>query len=237
MASAHGAKIKIRKAHDRGHADHGWLNSWHTFSFADYHDPAHMGFRSLRVINDDTVQGGQGFGTHPHRDMEIISYVIDGALEHKDSMGNGSVLRAGHIQRITAGTGISHSEFNHSATAPVHFLQIWIIPDQRGLKPSYEEFQVRSAGGGMCLVASPDGAEGSVTVHQDARLYFGRLAEDETVTHTTSVERGVWVQVVKGELTVAGQRLTAGDGMSLEQVEDIALEAGGVVDFLLFDLA
>ena len=237
MASAHGAKIKIRKAHDRGHADHGWLNSWHTFSFADYHDPAHMGFRSLRVINDDTVQGGMGFGTHPHRDMEIISYVIDGALEHKDSMGNGSVIRAGHVQRVTAGTGITHSEFNHSATALVHFLQIWIIPNQRGLNPSYEEFQVRSAGGGICLIASPDGADDSVTVHQDARLYFGRLAEDETVTHTTSVERGVWVQVVKGELTVAGQPLSAGDGMSLEQVEDIVIEAGGAGEFLLFDLA
>ena len=229
-------KINIRRANERGHADHGWLNSYHTFSFASYHDPKHMGFRSLRVINDDTVQGGMGFGAHPHRDMEIISYVIEGALEHKDSMGNGSVIRAGNVQRITAGTGIAHSEYNHSDSDPVHFLQIWIQPDQRGLEPSYEEINVASGQKGLRLIGSSDGADGSVTIHQDARLYFGRMQAGETLVHTTSAERGIWVQMITGEVTIAGETLTPGDGMSLQQVTDVEIRAEGPAEFLVFDL-
>ncbi|MBZ0165351.1 MAG: pirin family protein [Candidatus Omnitrophica bacterium] len=230
------AKINIRKASDRGHADHGWLNSYHTFSFADYHDPQHMGFRSLRVINDDTVKGGMGFTKHQHRDMEIISYVIDGAMEHADSMGNGSVIRRGHVQRISAGKGIAHSEYNHSGSDPVHFLQIWIQPDRKGLEPSYEELPVAAEGGGLRLIGSPEGKEGGVTIHQDARLYFGRMNAGATLAHNTAAGRGIWVQVIHGDVTVAGQTLSTGDGMSIENLEEVPIGADSQTEFLLFDL-
>ncbi len=237
MNERHSPIIKIRKAADRGHADHGWLDSWHTFSFASYHDPDHMGFRTLRVINDDTVHGGKGFGTHPHRDMEILSYVIDGALEHKDSMGNGSVIRSGHVQRITAGTGIAHSEFNHSPDDPVHFLQIWIVPDRKGLEPSYAEADMSAAGRGMRLIASPAGTDGSIIIHQDARVYLGRMETGTELSHPTAAGRGIWVQVIAGEINVAGEDLAPGDGISVENLDRIPIEARSEAEFLLFDLA
>jgi hypothetical protein len=187
--------VIVRRASERGLADHGWLKSFHTFSFADYHDPAHMGFRSLRVINEDRVQPGQGFGTHGHQDMEILSYVLEGQLEHKDSMGTGSVIRPGDVQRMSAGTGVRHSEYNPSSSEPVHFLQIWFLPDRRGLKPSYEQktFPAAERTGKLRLVASPDGRDGSLTIHQDASLYASLLGRGESVTHTLAAGRAVWL--------------------------------------------
>src|SRR5690349_1369915 len=201
----------IRRANERGFADHGWLRSFHTFSFADYYAPAHMGFRALRVINEDRVQGGKGFGTHPHRDMEIISYVLSGALEHKDSMGTGSVIRPGDVQRMSAGTGVTHSEFNASPTEQVHFLQIWILPDARGHAPSYEQkhFTEAERQGRLRLVASHDGAEGSLTIHQDARIYAGLLAPGQAVPHVFAPKRHGFLHVARGKVTVAGQELVA----------------------------
>jgi len=232
--------MTVRPAAERGHAQHGWLDSHHTFSFADYHDPAHMGFRALRVINDDRVAPGKGFGTHPHRDMEIISYVLEGALEHKDSMGTGSVIRPGDVQRMSAGTGVRHSEFNASKTELVHFLQIWIMPREQGIAPGYEQrtFPEADKRGRLRLVASPDGADGSVTIHAHAALYAGLFDVGESAEHALSPGRHAWVHVARGRVRVNGDELADGDGASLSDEAAVRVEgvAGGG-EVLLFDLA
>jgi len=231
--------IVVRPSEERGKANHGWLDSRHTFSFADYRDPRHMGFGALRVINEDRVAPGAGFPRHPHRDMEIVSYVLEGALEHKDSIGTGSVIRPGDVQRMSAGTGIVHSEFNASRTEPVHFLQIWIIPDRVGLPPGYEQksFPVEEKRNRLRLVASPDGREGSVTVHQDMRLYAALLDAGGTARLEVAEDRHLWVQVAFGDVTVNGRRLEAGDGAALldDPALELASEAGA--ELLVFDLA
>ncbi len=231
--------ITLRRARDRGHADHGWLDTWHTFSFADYYDTEQMGFQALRVINDDVVAPGRGFGTHPHRDMEIVTYVLDGALAHEDSMGNSSTIVPGEVQRMSAGTGVLHSEFNHSKTDPVHLLQIWILPDRAGLTPSYEQtfFPEDDKRGRLRLVASPDGADGSVTIHQDARLYATLLAPGEEVSHALAPGRHAWVHVARGKASLNGQPLEAGDGAAISGEERVALRGDGHAEVLLFDLA
>jgi hypothetical protein len=226
--------LHLRKSNDRGHANHGWLDSWHTFSFADYHDPEHVSFSALRVINEDRVSPGEGFPTHPHRDMEIITYVLEGALEHQDSLGTGSVIRPGEVQRMSAGTGIRHSEFNHSQTEPVHFLQIWILPDRQGVKPGYEQKRI-GLDGQLRLVASPDGHDGSVTIHQDARVYAARLNGSE-VTHTLASGRRAWLQVARGAVKLNGTTLQAGDGAGIENETALRLAADGSAEVLLFDL-
>ncbi|HUL97064.1 MAG TPA: pirin family protein [Usitatibacter sp.] len=231
--------IEIRRSNERGLADHGWLKSFHTFSFADYHDPKHMGFGPLRVINEDRVQPGQGFGTHGHRDMEIISYVLEGGLAHKDSMGNGSVIRPGDVQRMSAGTGVRHSEFNASDRDLVHFLQIWIEPSQRGVAPSYEEkrFDDASKRGRLALIASPDGREGSVRIHQDASLYAALVDGTESIDFQPAAGRLVYVHVVRGEASVNGQPLSAGDAMKLSGHENrVRVEKGRGAEILVFDL-
>ncbi len=231
--------ITLRKAADRGHAQHGWLDSWHTFSFGDYYDPKQMGFRSLRVINDDSVAPGKGFPTHSHRDMEILTYVLDGALEHRDSMGNGSVMKPGDVQRMTAGTGVGHSEFNASKQDPVHFLQIWVMPEARNITPGYEQkhFSKAERQGKLTLVASRDGAAGAVVVHQDLKLLAGLLGEGESATYALSAGRHAWLHVARGKVRVNGQELSAGD--AVQASEEAALELTGVQDaeVLLFDLA
>ena len=229
---------EIRRSQERGHAQHGWLDSFHSFSFADYHDPAHMGFGALRVINEDRVQPGQGFGTHGHRDMEIISYVLDGGIAHKDSIGNGSVIRPGDVQRMSAGSGVRHSEYNASDRDPVHFLQIWIEPSVRGIAPSYEEkrFDADSKRGRLRLIASPDGAEGSVTIHQDARLYASLLDGAERAEHTVAQGRRVYVHVIKGRVEVNGEPLGGGDAIKLTREGRVVLEKGQGAEVLLFDL-
>ena len=231
--------MQIRKSEERGYADHGWLRSFHTFSFADYHDPAHIGFGALRVINEDRVKPGMGFGTHGHRDMEIISYVLEGALEHKDSMGNGSVIRPGDVQRMSAGTGVQHSEFNTSKSAEVHFLQIWIQPGVTGIAPGYEEkhFDAASKRGRLKLVASPDAREGSVKIHQEALLYAALLDGAEKITHTLPAGRRAYVHVARGSISVNGQALAAGDAVKLSGEPTITLEGGNAAEVLLFDLA
>jgi redox-sensitive bicupin YhaK (pirin superfamily) len=230
--------IQIRRAEDRGHAEHGWLDSRHTFSFADYHDPRFMGFGPLRVINEDRVQPARGFGTHSHRDMEIISYVLEGALEHKDSMGNGSVLRPGFVQRMTAGTGVRHSEFNHSPSELVHFLQIWIVPDRPSLPPGYEEreFKQTEKLGKLRLIASRDGRDASVTVHQDVDLYASVLPAENTVEHAPRPGRKIWVQVARGAVDASGERLRAGDGIAIMDEARIAIRAEEPAEILLFDM-
>jgi redox-sensitive bicupin YhaK (pirin superfamily) len=231
--------IELRKSADRGLADHGWLRSFHTFSFADYHDPRHMGYGALRVINEDRVQPGMGFGTHGHRDMEIISYVLEGALEHRDSMGNGSVIRPGDVQRMSAGTGVRHSEFNASRADLVHFLQIWIEPGVRGIPPSYEEkhFDAASKRGRLRLVASPDGRDGSVTIHQDAYLYAALVDGAERVAHALAPGRRAYVHVARGAATVNGQALASGDALKASNVAELVIEHGRDAEVLLFDLA
>jgi redox-sensitive bicupin YhaK (pirin superfamily) len=232
--------IAIRRSDERGHADHGWLDTRHTFSFADYHDERFMGFSDLRVINEDRVRPGQGFGTHGHRDMEIISYVLEGELAHRDSMGNGSVIRPGEVQRMSAGTGVRHSEMNPSREHPVHFLQIWIIPSQNGLPPSYEQkaFPEAERRGRLRIVASPDGRDGSVTIHQDATLSLALLSSADRVRHEMRPGRVAWVQVARGEVTVNGNSLRAGDGAAV--TDETALEITGEgpheAEVLLFDL-
>ena len=230
--------LHIRKAAERGHADHGWLNTWHTFSFADYHDPQFMGFRGLRVINEDRVQPGEGFGTHPHRDMEIISYVIDGALEHKDSMGNGTVIRPGEVQRMSAGTGITHSEFNHSSKELVHFLQIWILPDTKGLEPGYEQtfFSDEDKRGRLRLVASKDGRDGSLTIHQDAALYDSILEEGMEIDYPVPAGRHLWLQVVCGAVNVNGVSLGQSDGAAISDEALLKIIAEKDSELLLFNL-
>jgi quercetin 2,3-dioxygenase len=230
--------LQIRKSEDRGPAEHGWLSSRHSFSFAGYHDPAHMGFGPLRVINEDRVQPGQGFGTHAHQDMEIISYVLDGALEHKDSMGTGSVIRYGDVQRMSAGTGVRHSEFNHSTSEPVHFLQIWIIPQRRGIAPSYEEkrFPEESKRGRLCLIASNDGREGSVRVHQDVAIYASIVDGADRLEHVLEPGRIAYLHLIRGTLSANGIALKGGDALKISDEKRIAVEGARDAEFLLFDL-
>lgn len=232
------ATIHVRRAGERGHADHGWLNSYHTFSFAGYLDPNYMGFRTLRVINDDTVAPGRGFGKHPHRDMEIISYVVAGALAHEDSMGHESVIGQRQVQKITAGSGIAHSEFNHSNTDPVHFYQIWIEPREHGLEPSYGEMDLnnRVTNNGLILIASPDERDHSVLIHQDALMYEGQYQEGKEVTYQTHPDRGVWIQLVHGSLDVEGYELNRGDAISIENTDTVNIISKSTSTFLLFDL-
>jgi hypothetical protein len=231
--------LTIRKADDRGHADHGWLNSYHTFSFANYYDPKHMEFRALRVINEDRVSPSAGFGTHGHRDMEIITYVLEGALEHKDSIGTGSVIKPGEVQRMSAGKGILHSEFNHSKTDSVHFLQIWLLPDTNGLPASYEQrsFGLAQNPGKLWLVGAKDGRDGAVTIHQDVDLYAAVLEPNQRISHTLKPQRHAWVQVARGEITLNGLPLEKGDGAAISEETDVVIEAMTDAEFLLFDLA
>ncbi len=231
--------LQVRKSSDRGFADHGWLRSFHSFSFADYHDPAHMGWGNLRVINEDRVAPGGGFGTHGHRDMEIVSYVLEGALAHRDSLGNVESIPAGEVQRMSAGTGVMHSEFNHSRTAPVHFLQIWIVPDARGVAPGYEQkrFDAADKRGRLRLIASPDGAEGSLSMHADARLYAGLFDGAETLERSLPAGRKAYVHLVRGALEVNGQPLAAGDAVLLDNEKTLALAHGRDAEVLVFDLA
>ena len=230
--------LEIRKAGERGHANHGWLDSWHSFSFADYHDARHMGFGALRVINEDRVQPGMGFGTHGHRDMEIISYVLEGALAHKDSMGNGSTIVPGDVQRMSAGRGVLHSEFNHEAAGETHFLQIWIEPSVRGIDPGYEQkrFGPEDKRGRLRLVASPDGREGSVKIHQDAFVYAALLDGAERAAHKLAPGRRVYVHLARGQLRANGEALSAGDALKAIDVPEIVLEQGVEAEALLFDL-
>jgi len=231
--------IELRKGKDRGFADHGWLRSFHSFSFADYYDPGHTGFGHLRVINEDRIQPGTGFGTHGHRDMEIISYVLEGALAHKDSMGNGSTIVPGDVQRMSAGKGVLHSEFNHAKDGITHFLQIWIEPDVAGIAPSYEQkhFDAVAKKGKLRLVAAPDGREGSVTIHQDAYLYAGLLDGRDRAVHELRPGRRAYLHVARGKLTANRQALEAGDALKVTDVSEIVLEQGEDAEVLLFDLA
>ena len=230
--------ITLRPSAARGHADHGWLDTFHTFSFPDYHDPAHMGFRALRVINEDRVAPGMGFGTHPHRDMEILTYILAGRLAHKDSMGHGREITPGQLQAMSAGTGITHSEFNPSRTDPVHLLQIWLLPDRRGHTPRYAEWTPEADTSKVCtLLASPDGRENSAAIHQDARLFLVKLPTSGEMTHTLAPTRAAWLQVMRGTLTLNGHTLTAGDGAAAENETALALHATAETEALLFDLA
>ena len=231
--------IRVRKASERGHFDRGWLDTYHTFSFSRYYDPRHMGFRALRVINEDRVQPGRGFGTHPHEDMEIVTYVLAGALAHKDSLGTGSAIRPGELQRMTAGTGISHSEFNPSQTEPVHLYQIWLLPEREGLEPSYEQkaFSEEERHNRLRLVASPDGGDGSLTIRQDARLYLATMDEGYEVSHDVRPGRHAWVQVLRGNVSLNGQAISAGDGAAVSEESALAIRAESPSEVLLFDLA
>lgn len=231
--------ITLRRAEDRGHFDFGWLNTYHTFSFGDYYDPRFMGFRDLRVINEDRVRAGRGFPTHPHRDMEIISYVLEGALEHKDSMGNGSVIRPGEVQRMSAGTGVTHSEKNHSPNEAAHFLQIWITPGEQGLAPGYEQkmYSDEEKRGRLRLIASPDGRDGSVTVHQDTHLYAALLDKGEEVSHTRAQGRYAWLQVARGMVAINGHQLKQGDGAGISEEQSLKVAGLEPSEILLFDLA
>jgi quercetin 2,3-dioxygenase len=230
--------IQVRPAGERGHANHGWLDSHHTFSFAEYYDPEHMGFRALRVINEDRVAPAKGFGTHPHRDMEIISYVLEGALQHRDSIGTGSVIKPGDVQRMSAGTGVRHSEFNASQSEPVHFLQIWIVPKEPGIAPSYEQktFTDADKQGRLCTVATPDGRGGSVTLHADAVLHAGRFDHGEAATVAIAPGRHAWVQIARGEVRVNGQALRAGDGAAISGESEVRIEGIARGEVLVFDL-
>ncbi len=230
--------LELRKSEDRGHADHGWLDSRHTFSFADYYDPEHVEFGVLRVINEDRVRPGHGFGAHGHRDMEILSYVLDGELEHRDSMGNGSIIRPGDVQRMSAGTGVMHSERNPSATNGVHFLQIWIRPSRSGIEPGYEQktFAPAEKRGRLRLVVSPDGADGSVRIHQDAKLYAGLFDGDERATFALPAGRRAYVHVARGAVRLNGTSLEAGDAAKVEDVRELVLDEGRGAEVLVFDL-
>ncbi|HVQ38633.1 MAG TPA: pirin family protein [Pyrinomonadaceae bacterium] len=231
--------IKIRRAEQRGHFDFGWLNTYHTFSFGDYYDPSHMGFRSLRVINEDVVQRGRGFPRHGHRDMEIFTYILKGALQHRDSMGNGSIIRPGDVQRMSAGTGVTHSESNASPDEPVHLLQIWILPAEEGITPGYEEkrFPEDEKRNKLRLIISPDAAEGSVTIHQDARVYAAVLEPGQEVTHALETGRHAWLQVAGGSVKLNEVQLKQGDGAAVSQEATVAVAAEEPAEILLFDLA
>jgi redox-sensitive bicupin YhaK (pirin superfamily) len=230
--------LAIRKADDRGHANHGWLNSYHTFSFGGYYDPQHMGVSNLRVINDDTVAPGGGFSTHGHNDMEIISYVLQGVLEHKDSMGNGSVIRPGDVQRMSAGTGVTHSEYNHSASEPVHFLQIWLQPNEMGVKPSYDQrhFPVGDRRGRWVLLVSPDGRDGSIATHQEALMFGSLLASGESLEYRSDADRQGYLHLARGRLRVGNITLNQGDGLAVQKQELLELEGIEDAEVLLFDL-
>jgi redox-sensitive bicupin YhaK (pirin superfamily) len=229
--------ITIRKAEERGHASLDWLNTWYTFSFANYHDDRYMGFRALRVINDDTIAGGGGFGTHPHRDMEIITYVLSGALEHKDSMGNGRVIRPGEVQYMAAGTGVAHSEFNPSPTEPVHLLQIWILPDRKGAKPAYAERTfAQAAPGKLYLTASKSGRDGSIPINQDVDVFLGKLGAGDKISHKLKPGRHAWLQVAEGEMKLNGLPLKAGDGAAISDESKLILETTRPAQVILFDL-
>ena len=229
--------ITVRKSEERGHFDHGWLNTYHTFSFSDYYDPDFMGFRSLRVINEDRVRAGAGFGTHGHRDMEIISYVLEGSLAHRDSMGNGGVIRPGEVQRMSAGSGVLHSEMNGSNDEQVHFLQIWIMPQERGIKPGYEQkrFDDADRSGVLRLVASSEARNGAVKLHQDVEIYSTLLDNGASVTHEFRPDRYGWVQVARGQIELNGQKLVAGDGAAIENEKTVTISGQGA-EVLLFDL-
>lgn len=231
--------LNPRRSNERGHADHGWLNTYHTFSFGSYRDSQHMGFRSLRVMNEDRVAPGQGFGTHAHDNMEIVSYVLEGALEHKDSMGNGEVLQPGEFQRITAGTGITHSEFNPSKTEPVHFYQIWLLPDRENLEPSYEQrhFDDGELANSLRVVASPDGRDGSLTIHQDASIFLSKLSEGQSVKHSFESGRFGWLQVLRGGVIADGVELATSDGAAISGMSEIEFQADSDSELLFFDLA
>ena len=231
--------IAIRRAGDRGHADHGWLKTHHTFSFSSYRDPSHVHFRALRVMNEDFVAPGQGFGTHPHENMEIVTYVLQGALEHRDSMGNGEVLRPGEFQRMSAGTGITHSEFNPSPTEPVHLYQIWLFPDREGIEPSYEQkrFDEVERHNRLRLVASPDAADGSLQIHQDARIFLSSLDAGKQVTHGLGAGRHAWLQVLRGKVAVNGDALETSDGAAVSEESALEIEAKVDAEVMLFDLA
>ncbi len=231
--------IQLRPAAERGHANHGWLDTWHTFSFDSYHDPDHMGFRTLRVINEDFVAPGAGFPTHPHRDMEIVTYVLEGALQHKDSLGNGSVIRPGDGQRMSAGAGILHSEANASKSDPVHLLQIWIRPERRGIQPGYEQkaFPAGEERGRLRPIAARDGRDGAVTIHQDVTLYASVLAPSQQVEHRLAPGRHAWLQIARGTLTLNGKWLNQGDGAAVSDEENLTIRAEEDAEFLLFDLA
>jgi len=233
-----GVVITIRKAQSRGHLDHGWLDTCHTFSFGSYYDPQQMGFRSLRVMNEDVVAPGKGFGTHPHRDMEIVTYVLEGALEHRDSMGNGEILRPGEFQRMSAGTGITHSEFNPSATEGVHLYQIWLLPERRGIEPSYEQkaFPQEVLQNQLRLVASPDAEGGSLLIHQDARIFLSRLNRGERVTHGLHDGRHAWVQVLRGSIDLNGELLETSDGAAISDELELQIVATSDAEVMLFDL-
>jgi redox-sensitive bicupin YhaK (pirin superfamily) len=229
--------IKIRRSNVRGHANQGWLDSYHTFSFADYYDPQQMGFRSLRVINEDRVQGGNGFGRHPHQDFEIISYVVSGALKHEDSMGHAAVMKAGDVQRISAGTGIAHSEFNNSPTEQVHFLQIWLLPSRNGFPPSYAQKSFADApSNALTLACAPDGDNKSIKINQDVYLFIGKLAAKGKIIHSMREQRHAWVQLIEGDLDLNGKKLSPGDGASLDDENEIQFESAKGAHFLLFDL-
>ena len=229
---------RIRRAADRGHGNHGWLDTWHTFSFSDYYDPAQMSFRSLRVMNEDWIQGGMGFGMHPHRDMEIVTYILEGELQHRDSLGNGSVLRAGEFQRMTAGTGITHSEFNPSP-AKTHLYQIWLLPRQKGLTPSYDQrvFPAAEKQGRFRVVASPDGANDSLTIQQDARIFLGEFEEGNVLKHTLSPGRHAWLQVLRGTVRLGDETLNAGDGVAISEESAVEFKGSSAGEVMLFDLA
>ncbi|QDV52299.1 pirin family protein [Gimesia fumaroli] len=231
--------IRVRKARQRGHADHGWLNTYHTFSFADYQDSEQMRFRALRVMNEDVVQPGQGFGTHPHRDMEIVTYVLEGALEHKDSMGHGEVLRAGEFQRMSAGTGITHSEFNPSETEPVHLYQIWLFPERKGIEPSYEQkrFPESEQQNQLRLVASPGAEQGALLIHQDAQIYLSQIDKGKTVSHELAEGRHAWLQVLRGEVLLNEVALATSDGAAVSDVRELTIQATEKAEIMLFDLA
>jgi quercetin 2,3-dioxygenase len=231
--------ITIRRASDRGHANHGWLDTYHTFSFASYRDPKHVHFRALRVMNEDVVAPGQGFGTHPHDNMEIVTYVLEGALEHRDSMGNGEVLRPGEFQRMSAGTGITHSEFNPSPSESVHLYQIWLFPRQDGIEPSYEQkrFEEVERHNRLRLVASPDAADGSLLIHQDARIYLSSLDAGNQMTHELDAGRHAWLQVLRGQVALNGQALQTSDGAAVSDETVLQIEASDDAEVMLFDLA
>lgn len=230
---------QIRKASERGHANHGWLNTYHTFSFSSYHDPMHMRFHNLRVMNEDFIAPGQGFGTHPHNDMEIVTYVLQGALEHRDSMGNGEVLRPGEFQRMSAGTGITHSEFNPSATEPTHLYQIWLIPEKRGLKPSYEQkkFELHERSNRLRLVASPNGEDGALTIHTPAKIYLSTVQQQKSVQLAIPQGRHVWLQILSGQGVVQGQVLESGDGLAISAEASLEFQATSESEILVFELS
>ena len=230
--------LQLRKSSDRGYADHGWLKAKHSFSFADYYDPHNMGFRALRVMNEDRIDAAQGFGTHPHRDMEIITYILGGELAHKDSMGNGSVIKTGDVQYMSAGSGVLHSEFNHSKRDAAHLYQIWILPNERGAKPRYGQthFEREQKLGQLCLVASPDGASGSIAIRANTKLYSSIIEPGQSLSYAPEANRGQWVQVVRGAVTVNGQKATDGDGVAIWDEKEIKMTAEKETEILFFDL-